>query len=357
MSIDILIGGVLTGLVLVALALPGSRQTALAQEPAPGIDGKPFVQLGIVVDDLKNTARYLSEVLGVPAWDFIDLDADKFENVVMHDKFLGDSAKTHLLAASGQAMGYQFELLQPVSGQSTHMEFLERHGEGIHHIAIAPVTDDDYADMIAGFEKAGIEMEMRALLGGAYSFAYLDTVDELGLLFEFFKVDQGAASEIKPFGGYQFDGDAILGGENRGITQIGIVVENAAKAAAQYETLLGIGPWSFVDQPVLDEQDRGSVTVGTATHEGLQFQLIQPASGSSLFHEYLKRHGDGIHHIGLQSTQPGTTATSDIARELLTRKINGVELRTVVLGDTRTIFLVPEGRTPGIIISLITAGS
>ena len=357
MPVEIYLKRIAIGLTYVAIALLGSVHTALAREPAASIEGKPIVQLGIVVNNIKNTARYLSEVLGVPAWEFIDLDADKFESVIMHDKFLGDSAKTHLLAASGQVMGYQFELLQPVSGQSTHMEFLKRHGEGIHHVGIAPVSDDEYASMIAGFKKADIGIEMQALLGGAYRFVYLDTVDELGLLFEFFKVDQTAASEIKPFDSYQFGGKGVVGGENRGIAQIGIVVENAAKAAAQYETLLGIGPWSFVDQPVLDEQDRGSVTVGTATHEGLQFQLIQPASGSSLFHEYLKRHGDGIHHIGLQSTQPGTTATSDIGRELLTRKINGVELRTVVLGDTRTIFLVPEGRTPGIIISLIAAGS
>ena len=357
MLIEINLKRVVAGLAFVATALLGSVPTTHAQEPTASIKGKKIVQLGIVVDDIEKTARYLSEILGVPAWEFIDLDADKFESVIMHDKFLGDNAKTHLRAASGHVMSYQFELLQPVSGQSTHMEFMKRHGEGIHHISIAPVSDDEYARMIAGFKKADIEIEMQALLGGAYTFAYMDTVDELGLLFEFFKVDHTATSTTEAFGSYQFDGEGIIDEENLSIAQIGIVVENARKAAEQYETLLGIGPWTFADQSVLDGQDNGNVTVGTATHEGLQFQLIQPGNGPSLFEEYLNQHGNGIHHIGLKSTQPAEAAASDIALKLLKRKIDGLELRTVAMGDTKTIFLVPQGQFSGIIFSLTGAVS
>lgn len=338
-----------------------SITNTLSQEPAANIKGKKIVQIGIVVKDIEKSAKRLSEIFGVPSWEFIDLTADKFENVVMHDKFLGNTAKTHLRVASGIVMGYQFELLQPVSGQSTHMEFLKKHGEGIHHIAIAPISDDEFTKMVAGFKNAGIEVEMQGLLGGIFTFTYMNTVDDLGLFFEFFKKDPTTKNTIPRYGGYKFDGAGVLDGRNMIIANVGIVIHDVRKAAKKFEELLGIGPWKFhevqISNGIIRKQPIGhnnvSVMIATATHEGLQFELIQPVNGPSIHREFLEKHGNGIHHLSLRRIKQDDTQTHDIDLKLLKEEGIGVEMQGIIFGGTSMFtYLSSQEQLSGIIFEM-----
>lgn len=53
------------------------------------------------------------------------------------------------------AGGVKLELLQPTSPDSTIAAFLERHGEGFHHIAFAV---DDVRETLAGLSAAGVKL-------------------------------------------------------------------------------------------------------------------------------------------------------------------------------------------------------
>ena len=346
--------------VAIVFIVLGLSSVAFAKEPA-ATKGKKIVQIGIVVKDIEKSAKRLSEIFGVPSWDFIDLAEDKFENVIMHDKFLGDTARTHLRAASGFVMGYQFELLQPVSGQSTHMEFLKKHGEGIHHIGIAPISSDEYAKMLAGFKKAGVEVEMQADLGRLFTFTYMNTVDDLGLLFEFFKKDPTSKSTIPRYGAHKYDGTGVLGGRDLIISHIGIVVQDVRKTAKRYEELLGIGPWEFRDVPIsngiMHDQPIGhndvSVKIATAAHEGLGFELIQPVSGPSTHREFLEKHGNGIHHISFRSLTQGDAHTYDAVRELMKKEGIGIEMRGVAFdGTVEFTYLASQEQLSGVIFEV-----
>ena len=46
-----------------------------------------------------------------------------------------DAPIWHLQVCFAEANGIIWELMQPVSGKTIMAEFLEQHGEGIHHIA------------------------------------------------------------------------------------------------------------------------------------------------------------------------------------------------------------------------------
>ncbi len=91
------------------------------------------------------------------------------------------------------------------------------------------------------------------------------------------------------------------------IDQICVVVRDIHAAMEQYRTLMGLGPWrvyTFSAPRVKDMTYRGkpaeySMRVAFAQCGALQFELIQPVQGPTIYHEFLERNGEGIHHFGV----------------------------------------------------------
>jgi methylmalonyl-CoA/ethylmalonyl-CoA epimerase len=89
------------------------------------------------------------------------------------------------------------------------------------------------------------------------------------------------------------------------ITQIAVVVRDMEQALRDYTENLGWGPWSVFDYkpPLLHHTEvRGEPVefrmIGAETHlDGLDFELIQPVSGPSIYQEHLDTYGEGVQHI------------------------------------------------------------
>lgn len=78
------------------------------------------------------------------------------------------------------------------------------------------------------------------------------------------------------------------------VDHIGIVVKDARKVAKAWESMLGIGPWNFV------EQGRGDIKVllGFAYSEnGVELELIEPVEGRIYHSDFLDLTGGGLHHL------------------------------------------------------------
>jgi catechol 2,3-dioxygenase-like lactoylglutathione lyase family enzyme len=90
------------------------------------------------------------------------------------------------------------------------------------------------------------------------------------------------------------------------IKQCAVVVHDLDEAVARWTELLGIGPWTGyrLEPPRLREMRyRGedvefSLRHALAWQGELQFELVQPLSGPSIFREHLDTHGEGLHHVG-----------------------------------------------------------
>jgi len=282
-------------------------------KPKPAIDmhGHKIVQVGIVVADAARTARNYSRLFGAGPWTFYDMLAT---DVTLHNRRLTE-AEGCVRAAMANIGGIEIELLQPVYGPGTHMEFLRQRGEGIHHVSFGLVDNHDAA--LAVLQRQGIAIEMQGKLGGAVTFSYMDTVRELGTIFEFVKApDTGVRSTLAPWGQLSAPAaPAAVGITGKRVAQLGFVVDDAEKMARRYEELLGIGPWRlWVPVPQADAANT-PVAPGQVLHgvpmvhitartkvafcewEGLQFELIQPLAGPSTHFEYLKTQGNGIHHL------------------------------------------------------------
>jgi methylmalonyl-CoA/ethylmalonyl-CoA epimerase len=90
------------------------------------------------------------------------------------------------------------------------------------------------------------------------------------------------------------------------IKQVAIVVRDLDEAVARWSEVLGIGPWTAyrLEPPRLrDTRYRGEEVDFALRHalawQGeVQFELVQPLVGPSIFADHLDAHGEGMHHVG-----------------------------------------------------------
>lgn len=91
----------------------------------------------------------------------------------------------------------------------------------------------------------------------------------------------------------------------RNIVQVGIVVRDLDAALQNYSSKLGVGPWrvSVYGPPRLTNcKVRGvsvpySMRTALAWTEEMNWELVQPIDGPSIYWEFLREHGEGLHHI------------------------------------------------------------
>lgn len=88
--------------------------------------------------------------------------------------------------------------------------------------------------------------------------------------------------------------------------QVGLIVADADKAAQDFARWLGADPVEVLDwpQPGFDPDSyyygkpaRWKLRVGFFQIGNLQWELIQPVEGTSIFADFLKERGPGLHHI------------------------------------------------------------
>jgi hypothetical protein len=296
---------------VVVLPIMGAAFAQEASKPVINVTAEKIVQFGLVVKDVNKVAKRFSEVFGT-SWRFYDF---KPKGIILHGRELGD-VECLMKVATGDMGGRSFKLIQPVSGPSTYMEFLQKHGEGFLYFSLGMVLDHD--KYVAALKKAGVGIEMQGRLGEKATFTILDTLEDLGCYIEIISPAwHDTESNMQLTRIYEYKGPSIIdmatpifsGGKR--IDQVGIVLKDEKKAAKRYQELLGIGPWiiapiakktdAFLDEkPVPEERMAGLHNDAAFAYLGdIQFELLKPAGGPSCHRRFLDRRGNGIQHLRL----------------------------------------------------------
>ncbi len=310
-------------------------------DPVIDVKANEIIQVGFVVRDAIKTAKKYSELFGLGPWRFIDT---RLPEVILHDQ-PPQNYKAGLRLAMADLDQIQIELIQPMYGPGTHMEFLTEHGEGIHHLSFGGV--DDHDRILAGFLKHGIGIEMQGLARGNPIFTYLATQQTLGTIFEVVRppdsrppLEEGAQrAAFKPWGSLEPQGPGVISLEGKKIIQVGIVVNDVEKTARNYWEMFGLGPWTLIDFKPTDGTLHGISTVEDANVHikaalinlgNLQFELLEPVHGPSTYREFLNTHGEGIHHLSFGQVEEHDEVVSALEGK-------GIEIEASgVLGDALT---------------------
>jgi len=89
--------------------------------------------------------------------------------------------------------------------------------------------------------------------------------------------------------------------------QVAIIVRDLDAAMRRYHDEYGVGPWAIfefnpqtIDDMLIDDAPAEyAMRLAVAFIGRLQFELIEPLDGRSIYAQHLADHGEGLHHVAL----------------------------------------------------------
>jgi hypothetical protein len=135
-----------------------------------------FIQIAIVVKDIEKAAKAWAELFNVPVPEIRIADAgpDTKNNNV---SYRGEKARYGLKLANIRAGKWVIELHEASGGGSTYQEFLDKHGQGVHHLGFAV---GDRRDAVVN-ELEGMGYGIRQIGVSDHTWTVIDSEDILGV--------------------------------------------------------------------------------------------------------------------------------------------------------------------------------
>jgi methylmalonyl-CoA/ethylmalonyl-CoA epimerase len=185
--------------------------------------------------------------------------------------------------------GVKFEVMEPreVEIEDFLVRFLERHGEGFHHITFV-VPDVGHAARVT--EERGYQ-----LMGSRTDFlaeVFLHPRQALGVVIQYV--------EPRDYSGVPRPADWPVGASPASLDHTTVVVPSLVAARALYVDLLGGTPTAEADDGDGRRFDVAWRSPGTV-------RVVEPAPGSPL-HDWLGDRPGGVHHIALGVDDPATVS-------------------------------------------------
>ncbi len=137
-------------------------------------------QVAVVVRDIDAAMEHYTNDLGIGPWAVYTFSPDWIKEMTFRGKEQGYTMKL-ALAQLGPVM---YELIEPVQGPSSYEEFLNEHGEGLHHLGY--FVEDIDAE-ISAMEARGFALLQRGRGFGTAddgAYAYFDTERACGCILE-----------------------------------------------------------------------------------------------------------------------------------------------------------------------------
>jgi glyoxalase/bleomycin resistance protein/dioxygenase superfamily protein len=141
-----------------------------------GIKNRRIMQIGYVVRDIEKSARDYSQRLGIGPWEIYTTCAPDLRDAI----YRGKPIDHKFIIAIVWNQTTQLELIQPVSGKNIYTDYLDRHGDGFHHVK---EWVDDCQKTIEEFRARGVEV----IQSGKYDedeHYYFDTEAIFGYVYE-----------------------------------------------------------------------------------------------------------------------------------------------------------------------------
>jgi len=145
------------------------------------LGNKVVAQVGIIVRDIEATARAYAEFFGMemPSINWTDVPEKA------RTQYRGEQTNARAKLAFMNMGSLQLELIEPDEHPSTWREYLDEHGEGVHHIAFFVEGMKEKIELMAG--RGMPLVQYGEYTGGRY--AYMDTFPQLKVMLELLEND------------------------------------------------------------------------------------------------------------------------------------------------------------------------
>ena len=136
-------------------------------------------QIGMIVKNMDEAKAHMAAFLGVPVPSSCDAGDYAVTKTVFRSQPAPDAASK---LAFFNLPNIQLELIEPNEAPSTWREYLDTHGEGVHHLGF---NVDDIWGRMEDMKNAGYELVQFGYYGsGDGAYAYFDCTEELKMYVE-----------------------------------------------------------------------------------------------------------------------------------------------------------------------------
>jgi catechol 2,3-dioxygenase-like lactoylglutathione lyase family enzyme len=140
---------------------------------------RKIIQIGIVVKDLEKSLQQYCDIFNLGPWDIFTYGPPEMTNCT----YRGKPSEWSAIIGFAWIGDRQIEIIQPLLGPNIYYDFIEKKGEGLHHIK---EWVDDPQKTIKEYEEKGVSVIQSGEFDGR-SFYYLDTEPYLGITLEIVK--------------------------------------------------------------------------------------------------------------------------------------------------------------------------
>jgi methylmalonyl-CoA/ethylmalonyl-CoA epimerase len=130
----------------------------------------PISQVALVVNDLEKSMRQYTETMGWGPWTIYEYKPPRIHDILVR----GKPQEFTWIGAETPVGPTYVELLEPLEGPSIFREFIERRGEGLHHIGYWAKSMNEADKISEKFRARGAPILMSAWIDRVF-FYYLDT--------------------------------------------------------------------------------------------------------------------------------------------------------------------------------------
>jgi len=260
---------------------------------------KNISKVGIVVKNLSKALDKYYLRYGIGEWNIWEQNPQTMKDQVLGNVKTGYSA----YIAHSKIGDTVWELIEPISGNSIYTQFLQKYGEGIHHLGYEV---EDINKALGFFADHEIKVMQSANWDGLRT-AFLDTNEDLKHTVEIYNIPR----DFKyPKPDLQYPDKSVKGASVKPlfkeVRQIGLAVEDIKKTARTYNDKYGVGPWELykyfspktkdMQYDELDIHDQ-KFTTGAAMIDKIEVELVEPEHGKTVYADFINKYGEGIQHI------------------------------------------------------------
>ena len=137
-------------------------------------------QIAWLTRDLEKSMQAWIDVLRVGPWRVFRFTDKTVKNLKVGGRLVEEPFEFRIGISSVGNM--EIELIQPVRGPIIYEEYIQRRGEGLHHIK-EKLADDQMAKVVKDYESRGVEVTQTGQFFADFHF-YLNTEPKLDFVLE-----------------------------------------------------------------------------------------------------------------------------------------------------------------------------